>query len=151
MTYENENVNLEEYDEKYQAAEEPEEREFEPVPDGKYQVNVNRAEITTAKTSGNPMLKWTLKIIAPKYSGRLLWNHHILSNSTSLSWLKKDLKMCGITLDKLSALSDKLNDLVGLKLEVSAKTREGSTSVYFNRLLSDAEVQTLEDDSDIPF
>jgi len=30
-------------------------------PDGKYQVNVEKAELTEAHTSGNPMLKWTLR------------------------------------------------------------------------------------------
>ena len=44
-----------------------EEKEFDSVPDGKYQVNVDKVEITTAKTTGNPMLKWTLKILAPRF------------------------------------------------------------------------------------
>jgi hypothetical protein len=47
-----------------------EEREFEDVPDGKYQVKVEKVELTRAQSSGNPMLKWTLKILGPKCAGR---------------------------------------------------------------------------------
>ena len=46
-----------------------EEREFEDVPDGKYQVNVEKVELTRAQSSGNPMLKWTLKILGPRLAG----------------------------------------------------------------------------------
>ena len=53
-----------------------EEREFEDVPDGKYQVKVERAEIVRALSNGNPMLKWTLKILGPTHAGRLLWRNN---------------------------------------------------------------------------
>ena len=49
-----------------------EEREFEDVPDGKYQVNVEKVELTRAQSSGNPMLKWTLKILGPRLAPALL-------------------------------------------------------------------------------
>lgn len=66
-----EDIDLAQFDDDFAHAE-VEEREFETIPDGKYQVNVERAELTRAQTSGNPMLKWTLRILAPKFRGRLL-------------------------------------------------------------------------------
>jgi hypothetical protein len=33
--------------------------------DGEYQVNVEPVELTRTQTSGNPMLNWTLRILAP--------------------------------------------------------------------------------------
>ncbi|HOM98868.1 MAG TPA: DUF669 domain-containing protein, partial [Acidobacteriota bacterium] len=65
-----EDIDLTQFDEDFAEAE-VEERDFEPIPDGKYQVNVERVELTRAQTSGNPMLKWTLRIIAPRFRGRL--------------------------------------------------------------------------------
>jgi len=148
MTYEPyEDVDLEQYDDQFNEAEEP---EFESIPDGKYQVVVDKAEITKAKTSGNPLLKWTLKILGPTNINRLLWNYHILNNPTGQSWLKKDLNLCEVHLNKLSDLPKKLEQLLDIKLEVTVRTRDDSQNVYFNRRLNDNEIQKPED-NDLPF
>ena len=148
MTYEPyEDVDLEQYDDQFNEAEEP---EFESIPDGKYQVVVDKAEITKAKTSGNPLLKWTLKILGPTNINRLLWNYHILNNPTGQSWLKKDLNLCDVHLNKLSDLPKKLEQLLDIKLEVTVRTRDDSQNVYFNRRLNDNEIQKPED-NDLPF
>ena len=76
----NSNLDLAQFDDAFETAE-VEEREFEAVPDGKYQVNVDRVELTRAQTSGNPMLKWTLRILAPTHKGRLLWRNNVPFNS----------------------------------------------------------------------
>ncbi len=146
-TEEYQNIDLESYDNQFDQAEEP---EFEEVPDGKYQVNVERAEITKAKTSGNPMLKWTLKILGPNNINRLLWNYHILSNPTGQSWLKKDLKLCDVHLNKLSDLPKNLEYLLDVKLEITVRTRDGNQNIYFNRRLSDVDLGSIEKDP-LPF
>ena len=68
---EHEDIDLSQFDDDYDSAE-VEDREFDTVPDGKYQVMVEHVELSRAKSSGNPMLKWTLKILAPTHAGRLL-------------------------------------------------------------------------------
>ena len=73
-------IDLTDFADDYTAAE-VEEREFEPVPDGKYQVNVDQVELVRAKSSGNPMLKWTLRILAPRFRGRLLWRNNCTSSA----------------------------------------------------------------------
>ena len=139
MTHEAlQDFDLESYDNQFDQAAEP---EFDEIPDGKYQVNVERAEITKAKTSGNPMLKWTLKMMGPNKINRLLWNYHILSNPTGQSWLKKDLKLCNVNLTKLSDLPKNLEYLLDAKLEITVRTRDGNQNIYFNRRLSDLDVQ----------
>jgi hypothetical protein len=45
----NSNLDLAQFDDAFETAE-VEEREFEAVPDGKYQVNVDRVELTRAQT-----------------------------------------------------------------------------------------------------
>ena len=83
-------VDLSRFDDDF--AEAPvEDKEFDPVPDGKYQVNVDKVEITTAKTSGNPMLKWTLRVLAPRFRGRLLWRNNVMATRENIRWLKNDL------------------------------------------------------------
>jgi len=47
-----------------------EDSDFEPVPDGKYRVSVERVELVRSR-AGNPMLKWTLRVLGPQHEGRL--------------------------------------------------------------------------------
>jgi len=148
MTYEPyDDIDLSEYDEQFDQAEEP---DYDEIPDGKYQVIVDKAEITKAKTSGNPLLKWTLKILGPTNINRLLWTYHVLNNPVGQSWLKKDLNLCEVHLNKLSDLPKNLENLLDIKLEVTVRTRDDSQNVYFNRRLNDNEVLEVKD-GDLPF
>ncbi len=126
-------VDLSRFDNEF--AEAPVEEKAESVPDGKYQVNVDKVEITTAKTSGNPMLKWTLRILAPSYRNRLLWRNNVMATRENIRWLKNDLHVCGLDLQRLSDLPANLEKLLDVKLEVTKRTKGDSENVYFNRRL----------------
>ena len=137
-------IDLTQFDDDFAEAE-VEEREFEPVPDGKYQVNVDQVELTQAKTSGNPMLKWTLRIIAPRSAGRLLWRNNVMATRENIKWLKTDLHTCGLELEKLSDLPDHLSRLLNVKLEVTKRTRGENENVYINRrIVLEDEGETYE-------
>ncbi len=124
-----------------------EEKEFDTIPDGKYQVNVDKVEITTAKTTGNPMLKWTLKILAPRFRGRLMWRNNVMASRENIRWLKNDLHTCGLDLQKLSDLPANLERLLDVKLEVTKRTKGDNENVYFNRrIVLDPNAAAPEDD-----
>ena len=142
-TNQTDNLDLAQFDDAFQAAE-VEEREFDTVPDGKYQVNVDRVELTRAQTSGNPMLKWTLRIIAPTHKGRMLWRNNVMASSENIKWLKQDLYTCGLQLTKLSDLPGYLAQLLNIKLEVTKRTRGENENIYFNRRI------VLADDPGVP-
>ena len=127
-----------------------EEREFEDIPDGKYQVNVDKVELTRAQSSGNPMLKWTLKILGPRFAGRLLWRNSVMASKENLKWLKTDLHTCGLEIEKLSELPSRLGNLLDVKLEVTKRTKGESENIYFNRRIV-VEDLAPEDDSLAPF
>lgn len=154
MSYEYDNtgvsdLDLAQFDDDFAEAE-VEEREFEDVPDGKYQVKVDKVELTKAQSSGNPMLKWTLKILGPKCAGRLLWRNSVMASKENLKWLKTDLHTCGVDIEKLSELPARLGDLLDVTLEVKKTTKGESENIYFNRriIMDDLPV---EDDSLAPF
>ena len=127
-----ESVDLTQFDDDF--AEAPiEERQFDSVPDGKYQVNVERVEVTRAQSSGNPMLKWMLRILAPRCQGRVLFRHNVMATRENLKWLKNDLHVCGLDLAKVSDLPDRLGELLDVKLEVTKRTKGENENVYFNR------------------
>ena len=123
---------LSELDQAYSQAE-MEDREFDEVDDGKYQTKIARVEIARAKKSGNPMLKWELKILGPCHEGRILWRYNQLLTPRNLNWLKTDLATCGIELEKLSDLEDRLPELLDITLEVTKKTSGKNVNIYFNR------------------
>jgi len=128
-----------------------EEREFEDVPDGKYQVKVEKVELTRAQSSGNPMLKWTLKILGPRCAGRLLWRNSVMASKENLKWLKTDLHTCGVDLDKLSDLPNRLGDLLDVTLEITKRTKGENENIYLNRRVVVEDLGDAGDDSLAPF
>lgn len=127
----NQAIDLAQFDDEFQS-ESPEERgDFESVPDGKYQVAVDKVELTQS-SNGNPMLKWTLRILAPRLINRLIWRNSVFTSNT-LKYVKTDLHLCGLELERLSDLPKHLEQLLDVKLEVTKKTKGDSENVYFNR------------------
>jgi hypothetical protein len=125
-------VDLSQFDDDFRS-EQPEERgDFESVPDGKYQVAVEKVELTEAQSTGNPMLKWTLRVIAPKFVNRLMWRNSVITHNT-LKYVKTDLHLCGLDLEKLSDLPKQLRKLLDVKLEVTKKTKGDNENIFFNR------------------
>jgi len=122
-------VDLSHLDEEYARAEVP---ETEEVPDGRYQVSIERVKLTQAQSTGNPMLRWVLRILGPSHRDRLLWKNSVMTANT-LEYLKKDLQTCGLSLQRLSDLPNHLGDLLDLKLEVVKKTRGDSVNMYINK------------------
>lgn len=106
--------------------------QFEPVPDGKYQVLVDRVELVRT-SKGDPMLKWTLRVTGPTHEGRLLWRNNVMATDENIRWLKKDLFACDVRLARLSELPASLERLLDIRLEVTKKSRGEYESVYINR------------------
>jgi hypothetical protein len=119
------------------------------VPDGKYQIVVEHVELTKTPTTGNPMLKWLLRIVGPRLAGRTLRKNNVLTANT-VGFLKAELHLCGIELGKLSELPRHLDELVNIRLEVTKRTKGEFDNVFFNRRLSLTEASEVTD-NDLPF
>jgi hypothetical protein len=113
-----------------------EEKKFQEIPDGKYQVSVDGVEITKTKASGKSMLKWTLKIRGPRFAGRLLWKNNVMIPGPNMGWLKQDLRTCGLELELLSQLRAHLPSLLGVWIEVTKKTVGENSNIYFNKRIA---------------
>lgn len=124
---------LTQFDDDFSEA--PSEREYDKIPDGKYQVVVEHVELTRAQSSGNPLLKWKLRILAPQCAGRILWRNSNFAAKESLKFLKSDLHLCKLDLERLSDLPGRLNELVGVRLEITMRTNGKNENVYFNKLI----------------
>lgn len=116
-----------------------------PIPDGKYTTIVENVDLTES-SNGNPMLKWTLRITSGEFEGRALWKNAAITGS-SLKFVKRELATCGLELDAVSKLPEKLGDLLEVNLEVFKRARGEFYDVYFNRRLD----QVAVIDDDLPF
>ena len=128
----NKAIDLSQFDVPYRTEEAAERSDHDSVPDGKYQVNVEKVELAEAHTSGNPMLKWTLRVIAPQCVNRLIWRNSVITQKT-LKYVKSDLQLCGLVLERLSDLPNQLRRLLDVKLEVTKKTKGDNENIFFNR------------------
>ena len=143
-------VDLAQFDEEY-ASIPLEIHEFDEVPQGSYQVNVEKVELANAISSGNPMLKWTLRILGPTCVGRLLRRNSVVASRDNQKWLKADLHTCGIDIEKLSELHDRLGDLLDVKLEITTRIKGDNQNIFFNRRIVIDNLESRDDNSLAPF
>ena len=145
-------VNLSRFDAQFSSEAVGDRVSIEPIPDGRYEVVVDGVELTESKTSGNPMMRWTLRIIGPQMSGRVLWKSRAITEKT-LRFVKSELTICGLQLLRLSDLPQRLDDLRNLRLEVVKRERGSFYDVYFNRLTSPqlASQPVYEMDDELPY
>ena len=133
-------VDLRKYDEDYRRAKRgdfPQPQPFQPVPDGKYQVVVETVELTKTRTTGNPMLKWRLRIAGPALADRILFKNQVITGKT-IPFVEKEFRVCGLQMESLSELPALLPGLSNLRLEVTKKGRgeQHPDEIYFERNLT---------------
>ena len=99
---------------------------FDPIPEGRYTVTVDKAELTTTKDSGNPMIKVTLKIVEGDNKGRLAWDNFVLVEK-SLWKLKGFLEAIDSKISESADVTEQdiANAMVGAKVSVFLEQRVG--------------------------
>lgn len=105
----------------------------DPLADGRYHVLVERVELRTSRFSAEPLLRWTLRLVDSPNSPPIFKNHVI--RPAGLHLLKKDLRLCGLELQRLSDLPAHLDELHDRELEITLRTVGTNRRVYFERSL----------------
>lgn len=124
-------IDLSAFDDDFDAAAEP---EFDELADGKYQVRIDKAQVSQS-SAGDPMIKWELLVIAGSHEGRRIFKNSVITDR-SLPFVKGDLKKVGLELKRLSELPARIGEALDKTLEVTKKTKGEYVNVYFNRLLA---------------
>ena len=104
------------------------------LPDGKYQVRVERVEVGQSQ-NGDPMLKWDFLVLSGAHAGRHLFKNAVITHK-SLPFVKGDLELLGVQLPKFSDLPNHLDALLDQTLEVAQRTRGEYTNLYLNCRIS---------------
>lgn len=121
---------------------------FVEIPDGRYDVRIEDVELYKSPSSGNPVLKYTLRVLGPTHIDRMMWKRRGITEKTR-DWVMDELKICGLELSKFSDLKLYLHDLIGVELEVTRKTRGEDVAIFFNGQLEASGSNKEEDD--LPF
>ena len=108
------------------------------VPDGRYQVRLNDVTLDHSQ-KGDPMLRWDTIVLSGPHAGRHIFKNAVITKA-SLPFVKGDLKTLGLKLRRFSELPNHLDELVGLALEVTKRTKDEYTNVYFNKRIPAPEV-----------
>jgi hypothetical protein len=122
-------IDLAALDEAFARADAPEPA---PLPDGAYLVEIFGVELRATRQTARPMLCWTLRVLSGPFAARRLWRNQVLGPG-NLGWLKKDLRLCGLDLAKLSDLPAHLEGLRGIQLEIVKRTRGDYQAILFQR------------------
>lgn len=122
-------IDLSQFDDEFEATPEPS-LDSNKVPEGRYTAYIDRVYFRNSKTSHRPMLSWELVITGPDHAGRKLFRNNMLDK---LEWVKKDLRTCGVTVNRLSDLD--LKTLINTELDVQVKNNGDNTNVYLNKLI----------------
>lgn len=121
------------------------------LPDGKYQVRIEKAYLDKSQ-AGNAMLKYDLIILSGAHAGRHLFKNSVLLQA-ALGFFKADLKVLGITLPKFHELPNFLDQMIDQTLEVTKKTKNEYSNVYFNKRIDipAGAAAAGEEDGPVPF
>lgn len=122
--------------------------QYPEIPDGRYDVRIEDVEIYKSPSSGNPVLKYTLRILGPTHADRMMWKRRGITEKT-VEYVMEELETCGLELERFSDLKHHIHDLIGVELAVTRKTRGSDVNIYFNSLADGSEKEA--DDDDLPF
>ena len=129
-------------------------KEYKDVPDGIYQVRIDKCYMTRTKTTGKPMLKWELVVLAGEYVNRVIYWNNVLGSKNNIKYLKGNLIKCGMELDKVSDLPDRTGELLDKWIMIKKKKTGEYTNCYIQGLISpddDLDDTGTDTDEDIPF
>jgi hypothetical protein len=138
---------LKQYQDEYKIAEV---NTYEELPDGRYQVRIERVELKESKNQKLPMLEWEFVVVDGKYEGRHEWKYNLIVPDR-LKWLKQDLFSAGLELEELHKLEEELPTLLDRVLDIeiatnkSEKTGKNYRNVYIRKLIDSTPLKKPED------
>ena len=119
------------------------------IPDGMYDTRVEDARLGRARSSGNPMITFRLRIVAGEHQGRCLVKNSFITDK-SLPVVKDELSRLNLNLDRFSDLPSRLAELADREVQVYKKTDGDWIRIYFCRTaVSARDGEGLRDD--LPF
>lgn len=113
---------------------------FSPVPDSTYQCRIDDATLELSKSSKRPQISYALTVANGDFQNRKLWKRDGIDGEEQLEWTKGTLETLGLDIpEDIEGLPEILEDVPGLYVEVTVKTKDEFQNIYFNELIEDVE------------
>jgi hypothetical protein len=101
------------------------------LPDGTYQVKVDKVRLVRSKDQMRLMLIWELVCVSGEHEGEP--HTHIRTiDADNMKWLKGELAIAGVQISLLSELPDHLEDALDTIIEITVKTSHKDDRDYTN-------------------
>ena len=129
------NFNFDDFEEAFAAAEVPENKKPDEVPNGKYVVRVEKVSFDNS-TTGLPLFKTQLRISSGQHKGRVLFMNNCLknkdgkTNDIAMKVLKGFFTTCGVKFTTLKDAASKLSELLDTYLEVNKTAQKNDATRY---------------------
>ena len=81
----------------------------------------------------------------------MLFRSNVMVSQDNIRWLKHDLHVAGLNLQRITDLPTSLQHLLDVQLEVTKRTRGDNENVYFNKRLEQQPIPTSSGTDAIPF
>lgn len=119
------------------------------LPDDRYEIVISDIRLFYSQLR-QLMLLWELTVQKPlAYVNYPIKRYSRIASSSNVEWLKRDLLRCGLDLKRLSDLPSHLEDLKGVQLNVTKRTKDGYENIYFNQRIRPID-DNKKDPSTIP-
>ena len=128
---------LRRFDEAFRAARSGHDPQGAGLDDGMYSAVIGRVELRRAHGTRTAVLTWHLEV-ATGAGERVPVRRTLCVTKNTLAWLKDDLAKCGLALEALSELPERLGEMTGRSVVLQKTTRDGQPQLYFRALQSRA-------------
>lgn len=126
------------------------------VPDGTYQVRLDKMYITESKSSGRLQTVLEFEVIAGTYAFRRVWKYAGMETVEQLDYLTNDLRRLGIEHFTWSTVETQFIKVVDKVYEIKLQTKGEFQNLYIVRALKNEDFASdvakgNDPDDDVPF
>lgn len=122
---------------------------FGDVPDGNYQVRIEKAWIGNAKSSGRLQASIEASILNTQYRGSKLWTHMGLADEDSIARFKGTMAKLGLEMKTAREIPGMLDSLMGTYALFSVKTKGTAAEIANGTASTWTNVQKALDEKEL--
>lgn len=116
------------------------------VPDDDYTVRIDAAVLGESKTSQRLQIEWGMTVLEGDFEGKKVNKYDGINEAKDLPYVQGTLEALELDIpDDITDIGEVLESAVGLIVDITVKTRDEFTNIFFNELVEDYEEAEAEE------
>ena len=116
------------------------------VPDDDYVARIDTAVLGESKTSQRLQIEWGMTVLEGDFEGKKISKYDGINEAKDLPYVQGTLEALELDIpEDITEIGEVLENAVGLIVDVTVKTRDEFTNIYFNELVEDYEESEEEE------